>query len=94
MRAHALLGEAVVIDHLESGSFGTAGFCSPLEAVLMILRRHPMRRNQIEAALHGLPGAQIEATLAELESAGRVQPVIYRGMTYYTAAEGQFAGRP
>ena len=54
VRVHGFPGGAVFIDRPEAGKFGTAGFDDPMEAVLMIIRRHPMRRGQISETLDAL----------------------------------------
>jgi len=89
--AHALLGDVVFIDQPESGTFSTAGFDDPVEAVAMIVRRHPMRLEQIVRTPDEYSEHSIDAALHRLEADGRMQCVIYRGETYYAAAEGHYA---
>ncbi|MGB2843129.1 MAG: hypothetical protein WBC40_11760 [Halobacteriota archaeon] len=47
--AHAILGDATVVDITaeETGDFSTDGFTNPEEAILAIIRRHPMREEQV-----------------------------------------------
>jgi wyosine [tRNA(Phe)-imidazoG37] synthetase (radical SAM superfamily) len=91
VRAHAILGEAVFIDRPEAGTFSTDGFEDPVEAVMMIVRRHPMRRDQIEATLGDLAGAEVDQVVDRLVSEGRVQEVAYRGQTYLATGSGRYA---
>ena len=51
VRAREILGDGVFIDFAEEGEFDTAGFATPLEGVTAIVRRHPMRIEQIQATL-------------------------------------------
>jgi len=90
VRAHAILGETVFIDHAESGTFSTEGFADPAEAVQMIVRRHPMRRDQILETLGTMPGGSANGVLDRMVSDGQIQRVDYRGQTYFATGVGRF----
>ena len=90
VRAHALLGEAVFIDQPEEGAFSTAGFAQPVEAVQMIVRRHPMRQDQIRETLGRFSSEAVEAALTELVAAGKMRAITYRGNVYYATGEGRY----
>jgi wyosine [tRNA(Phe)-imidazoG37] synthetase (radical SAM superfamily) len=89
--ARSLLTDAVFIDSPESGPFTTAGFDSPLDAILMIVRRHPMRKQQIAETLPDLSGAEVAAALRQLKKERRVQAITYGKETYYIVADGIYA---
>ena len=93
VRAHALLGEGIFIDEPEEGTFDTAGFDRPLEAVVAIVHRHPMRRDQILETLDPYPVEDVEAALDELVAANRMRLVVYREETYYVTGEGWYMGK-
>ena len=93
VRAHALLGEGIFIDQSEEGIFDTAGFDQPLEAVTVIVRRHPMRHDQILETLAPYPVDDVEAALDELVASNRMRLVVYRDATYYVTGEGQYMER-
>lgn len=83
VRAHVLLGKGVFIDQPEVGAFSIAGFEDPIEAVLMILRRHPMRRNQIFKTLNMFPSEALDLALIELETSGKLRRIFYREDIFY-----------
>ncbi len=93
VRAHAILGEAVFIDQPESGTFGTSGGKDPMAALLAIVRRHPLRRQQVLETLASLASDEVESTLRQLERAGKIQKITYRGETYYAEGQGRYHGR-
>jgi len=93
VRAHALLGDVVFIDVSESGVFSTAGFDSPVEAVSMIVRRHPMRMEQILKTLDMFSQEAIDVALQALKADGKMQEVLYRGDVYYATGEGRYVAR-
>ena len=86
----SILENAHVHDHPESGPFDIPGNDDPLVSVLMIIRRHPMRRDQVVETLHTLSPLAIEKAIDELEAAGRIQKVLYRGESFYTCCEGRY----
>jgi len=87
VRAQALLGPVIMMDMQEEGDFGTRGFDDPLQAVEMIVRRHPMRLEQIDAVL--ADGGDLAGTLDELVATGRLRALQYRGQTFYAAGAGR-----
>ncbi|MEW6756380.1 MAG: radical SAM protein [Candidatus Latescibacterota bacterium] len=92
-RAHRIIGDVVLVDQPEVGEFSTAGFDDPVEAVSVMVRRHPMRLEQIQETLSGFPPAAIASALEELENTGKLQKVNYQGTTYFACGSGRFAGR-
>ncbi len=93
VRARAILGEAVFIDQPESGTFGASGGKDPVAALLAIVRRHPLRRQQVQETLASLSSDAVESTLRQLERAGKIQKITYRGETYYAEGQGRYHGR-
>ncbi len=81
----------------ESGEFSTSGFTNPEEAILAIIRRHPMREEQIVETLrkqfrYRAPrGAvemdrEVEASMKRLERSGKVKRERYRDKTFWVIA--------
>jgi len=89
VRAQSLLGKVITIDMREEGDFGTEGFDDPLEAIQMIVRRHPMRVEQIAAVMEGGEGSELAGQLEELVDSGRLRALEYRGQIFYAAGEGR-----
>jgi hypothetical protein len=56
----------------------------------MIIRRHPMRRDQISETLANYTPEKIDAALRQLEGEGRIQQIAYRNQVYYATGEGRF----
>ena len=88
VRAQALLGPVIMMDLQEEGAFDTQGFDNPLEAVQMIVRRHPMRIQQIAEALGNPAAGDLSDTLEGLVETGRLRALEYRGQTFYASGAG------
>ena len=86
-RAQELLQQAARIDRPEQGSFGTEGQETPLQAIEMIVRRHPMRLEQIGQTLGKPADEDLVATLATLVEVGKLRAVNYRGTVFYGAGD-------
>ena len=90
VRAHAILGNAVSIAHPEEGVFDISGFDSPFDAIQAIIRRHPMREEQIIETLKDIPEAQVRQTLWELERSGKIKRITYEGKRFFVIPESWF----
>lgn len=90
MRALAILGNHVEVVHPAAGSFDVSGYDSPLEAIVSIVGRHPLRQSEIEQALGDWPAERIEKALTELAAAGRIQFVERYGTAFWGAAPSQY----
>ncbi len=78
IRAHAILGEVVDVVNPEIGEFSAECFSSAEEAVKALLRRHPMREDQLKEFLRKF-GEDLEF-VERLKGIGRVE---YMGRVYY-----------
>ena len=92
-RAHSILGNTTSIVYHEEGEFGLEGFENPLEAILMIVQRHPMREEQIVETLAPFSQGAIRDALDELENSDRVRQIPYEGKVFYTYIKGRYAER-
>jgi len=78
LRANAIIGDATKIIHPEMGDFSTECFSSAEEAVTMVLRRHPMREEQLIDLLR-----KFDADLSVVDSIEEIERVEYMGKTFY-----------
>jgi len=89
VRAHAILEPAVLLPPRETGAFGDAGESSAAGEVLAIVRRHPVREEQLRGGLGGRSGEEITEAVDELERQGRVRRIPFRDEVFVVAAEGR-----
>ena len=95
--AHAILSDANVVDitEEETGEFSTAGFTNPEDAILAIIRRHPMRVEQVIETLKNLSFKKkalqkkynIQEILTRLEESGEIKKVKYREKVFWLTEE-------
>jgi wyosine [tRNA(Phe)-imidazoG37] synthetase (radical SAM superfamily) len=88
--AAAVLGSVARVLSPAVGAFDLGPYGDPIEAILHIITRHPMRQEQLEAALEEwMPGHAAEA-LAQLEASGQAQVVERHGVRFWNAASSHF----
>lgn len=92
-RATAILGEAAEVVAPYEGHFDLSGFADVAEAILAIIRRHPMRQRRLVETLEGWAPGEVEETLAWLESSGQARKRLYRSETFWEYAGGTFGER-
>jgi len=88
--AHAILGDANVVDitEEETGDFSIDGFTNPEDAILAIIRRHPMRAEQVIETLRKFEKGDIHDSLKRLEESGEIKKLKYREKVFWlTKAE-------
>jgi len=90
MRASAILGEIAQVVHPAEGTFDLSGYENPLDAIISIITRHPMRQEQIEKTLSQWGSEQVEQSLAELEASGRAQIVERYGARFWSASPSHY----
>jgi wyosine [tRNA(Phe)-imidazoG37] synthetase (radical SAM superfamily) len=85
--AHAILGAVNVVDITteESGEFSIEGFTNPEDAILAIIRRHPMREEQVIDTLKKFEVGEgdVHDSLARLEESGEIKKVKYREKVFW-----------
>jgi len=99
MRAMAILGEAAEVVAPYEGAFDLSGTESLVEAILAIIRRHPMRESRLIEALSRYAPDEVQATLSALEQSGQARRRRYRGQAFWQYAGFAFekekeAGQP
>jgi wyosine [tRNA(Phe)-imidazoG37] synthetase (radical SAM superfamily) len=80
--AQEILGDVDTIIDIEIGDFSLDGFPSPIEAIESIIRRHPMRKEQIFDVLKQFNGIDVSEVLFELLESGKVKVVDYNGKIF------------
>jgi len=92
MRAQAILGEVAPISTFAEGDFHLADDLPIADAIIEIIRRHPMRETKLVATLDrfGLTADQVQSTLATLEANGRARRHFYRDLVFWEHSSGHF----
>jgi wyosine [tRNA(Phe)-imidazoG37] synthetase (radical SAM superfamily) len=95
--AHAILGDANVVDitEEETGDFSIDGFTNPEDAILAIIRRHPMRAEQVIETLRNLSFKKkalpkkynIQDSIKRLEESGKIKKLKYREKVFWLTDE-------
>ncbi|MCK4476534.1 MAG: hypothetical protein KAU16_07385 [Methanophagales archaeon] len=73
----------------ETGEFFTEGFTNPEDAILAIIRRHPMREEQVIETLKRfeIEEREIHDSLKRLEESGKIKKVKYREKVFWLTEE-------
>ncbi len=89
--AHAILGDVNVVDITaeETGEFSIEGFTNPEDAILAIIRRHPMREEQVIETLEKFEVEErdVHDSLTRLEESGKIKKVKYREKVFWLTME-------
>lgn len=80
--AQEILGDIETITDAELGDFSLEGFSSPIEAIESIIRRHPMRKEQVINVLKQFRGIDVSEELFQLLESGNVKVVDYNGKIF------------
>ncbi|MFC1975501.1 hypothetical protein ACFLXQ_03775 [Chloroflexota bacterium] len=93
IRATAILVEVASIITPAEGDFGLTGDMPVADAIIEIIRRHPIQEANLLVILSCYAGQpdQVSATLATLESGGQARRHVYRGQVFWEYAGGRFA---
>ena len=90
IRASAILGDFAQVVHPAEGTFDLSGCENPLDAIVSIITRHPMRQEQIERSLTQWAPEQVEQSLVDLETSGRAQVVDRFGVHFWSASPSRY----
>jgi len=96
MRAVAILGEAATVVAPYEGTFELPTGLPLPEAIAEVIRRHPMREDEVLGALRDRDPAPVRAALAELAVSGQARRLEYRGQVFwrYVGAPGSQIQEP
>lgn len=86
-RAVAILGQTAQIVISDAGAFQFAELEGLAEKVLSIVRRHPMRQRNLEAALPAVAGDALDCELESLVKRGLLRRVTYDGESFWQASQ-------
>jgi wyosine [tRNA(Phe)-imidazoG37] synthetase (radical SAM superfamily) len=90
MQALAILGNVAEVVHPADGSFDLSGYDNPLEAVIGIITRHPMRQEELERTLDRWSAGQVSQTLNDLLASGQAQVVERYGVQFWSATTSNY----
>jgi len=93
IRATAILGEVAPIVTPAEGEFGLAGDMPVADAIVEIIRRHPIREGTLLEILNSRQPDQVQEMLAVLESGGQARRHTYQGQVFWEYAGGRFANQ-
>jgi wyosine [tRNA(Phe)-imidazoG37] synthetase (radical SAM superfamily) len=90
LHAVAILGNIAEVVHPAEGSFDLSGCEDPLEAIVAIITRHPMRQEELERTLARWSSEQVSQALANLADSGRAQIVERYGVRFWSSTESHY----
>ncbi len=89
--AQEILSDLNVVDITaeEQGEFSIAGFSNPEEAILAIIRRHPMREEQVIETLKHFEVEEeaVQESLQRLAKSGKIKKVTYREKVFWLSED-------
>jgi len=90
LRARAILGDKVRIFTLPEGHFDLGQYDDPVDAILAIIMRHPMRQMELEQTLTEWGKEDVGQALERLQASGRAQIVERYGVSFWSATESYY----
>lgn len=90
MQALAILGKIAKVVHPAEESFDLRGCDNPIDAIVGIITRHPMRQQELERALERWMPGNVREVLADLEASGRAQVIERCGVWFWSAAPAHY----
>jgi wyosine [tRNA(Phe)-imidazoG37] synthetase (radical SAM superfamily) len=86
-RARAILGDVAHVVHPSKRTFDLSASDSLLDAILGVIRRHPLSQDDLLSALQNWPPEDVVAVLTELQDSGAAQAVERHGIIFWSAAD-------
>ncbi len=93
VRASAILGDVIPINFPESGEFVIEGFDDPVEAIVSICKRHPMRLDEIIDTLSGKFQNIGKDFVEKLVEEGKLKKITYRDTEFFIVPGTRFGTR-
>lgn len=90
--ARKILGQTARVIDPYKGYFDLGEEKELLETIVEIITRHPMKENEIIAALEGYPLVDVKAALQQLEESGKIQVVVRFGIRYWSKFSSFYPG--
>ena len=91
LRATAVLGDIAKIVTPIEGDFDLSGYENITDAIVGIVTRHPMRENQLIQTLTRWSPDEVNETLDNLSSDGRIQVVERYGVRFWSVRQAHYA---
>ena len=91
LRAQAILGDVAQVLSPAQGEFDLRGCGNVSEAILSIIARHPMREDDLLAALQRWPDEDVGQILQNLSANGLAQLVTRYGVRFWAASGTKYA---
>jgi wyosine [tRNA(Phe)-imidazoG37] synthetase (radical SAM superfamily) len=91
LRAQAILGDVAHVLSPAQGKFDLRGCEDVSEAVLSVIQRHPMREDDLFAALQRWPDEEVRQILQNLSESGQAQLVTRYGVRFWAASGTKYA---
>jgi wyosine [tRNA(Phe)-imidazoG37] synthetase (radical SAM superfamily) len=89
-RAMAILGQVAEVVHPAEGEFDLGDSADIVDAILGVITRHPMRQDELERALTGRKGTDVQRALQLLAESGRAKVVERHGARFWSPAAARF----
>jgi hypothetical protein len=93
MRAVSILGDIAQVVHPAEGSFDLSGYDNPTDAIIAIVRRHPMRQEEIVRTLKRWSPGRVGQALTDLAASGRAQMVERYGVRFWSATRAHYTDK-
>jgi wyosine [tRNA(Phe)-imidazoG37] synthetase (radical SAM superfamily) len=90
MRATAMLGAAARILHPAGGDFDLGEFDDVVDAVVTVVTRHPMRRDELIDTLHRWESDRVDQALKQLRESGQLQVIMRYGQEFWSCAGARY----
>jgi wyosine [tRNA(Phe)-imidazoG37] synthetase (radical SAM superfamily) len=90
MRAISILGNIAEVVHPAEGSFDLSGTDNPVEAVIGIITRHPMRQEELVRTLDRWTPGEVSRVLMDLAASGRAQVIERYGVRFWSASPARY----
>ncbi len=91
VRAMAILGEVATIVTPASGAVVLAPDTPIADAIVEIIRRHPLRETELAEALQRYTPGRVTEMLVSLEASGQARRLVYRDQAYWEYPGSRFA---
>jgi wyosine [tRNA(Phe)-imidazoG37] synthetase (radical SAM superfamily) len=90
VQAIAILGSIAEVVHPAEGDFDLSGCANPVDAVIGIITRHPMRDDELRRALGKFVPGQVDEIITQVAASGQAQIIERYGVRFWIAAQAHF----
>jgi wyosine [tRNA(Phe)-imidazoG37] synthetase (radical SAM superfamily) len=90
IQAVAILGNSAEVVHPSEGRFNLGGYDDPMDAIVGIITRHPMREEELIRSLDRWSPSRVSQALADLKASGRAQSIERYGVRFWSSATSYY----